>query len=153
MHVSASRFSTLTQGMNYSSQSSGIRVIPQTFPGSSSARPRSHLFSNLPREMQLITRAATRKRVGRPSRWTTVPMTMGRGERAAHPPRFAKMTWQCSENACRGSLLVTTTGISHGMRVPPRSTAFCGLEPHVPKLQVRTESGGNDSRKTSVRNL
>ncbi len=63
------------------------------------------------------------------------------------------MTWQCSENEWMGSLLVTTTGISQGMRVPPRSAAFCGLEPKVPKVQVRTECGVSKSKKTSVRNL
>jgi hypothetical protein len=109
--------------------------MPQTFPGSTSAKPRSHCFSNCPREMQLTTRAATRKRVGRPSRWTRVPVAMGRGERAAHPPRFARMIWQCSENEEGGSLLVTVTGISHGIRVPPRNATFCGLEPKVPKSQ------------------
>ena len=33
--------------------------------------------------MQLTTRAATRKRVGRPSRWTSVPVAMGRGDGSA----------------------------------------------------------------------
>lgn len=110
------------------SQSSGTGSIPHTLPDSFRARPRSQSFSYSPREIQWTTRAATSVLVGRPFRWTIIPVCTGRGERAAHPPRFARMILQGSEKGSRGSRLVRMIGISQGIRVPPRATAFGGVE-------------------------
>jgi len=121
-----------------SRQSSGALSIPQTFPDSFRASPKSQRCSNSPSEMQLTTRAATSAPVGRPLRYTTVPGGTGRGERTAHPPRLARMTWHGCEKRWPGSRPVSVTGISQGMRVPPRRT-FSGLEPKVAKRKVLTE--------------
>ena len=44
--------------------------MPHILPGSSSANPSNHCFSNSPIKMQLTTRAMARVHVGRPSSWT-----------------------------------------------------------------------------------
>jgi hypothetical protein len=41
---------------------------------------------------------------------------------------LAKIILQGSEKGSRGSKLVRVIGISHGIRVPPRATAFGGVE-------------------------
>jgi hypothetical protein len=61
----------------YRVQSSGGEWMPQTLPGSSSANPRSQIFSYCPIEMQFTTRAVTLPPAGSRSKRTVVPTASG----------------------------------------------------------------------------
>ena len=122
-------------------------AIPHTLPDVRRARPRSQSFSYSPSEMQLTTRAATCVLVGRPSRRTLVPAATGRVERAAQPFRLARMIWQECEKASSASRLVRVTGMSHGIRVPPRATCMPVLEPWL--ANATDSHTGNKSKSTA----
>ena len=107
----------LTAIVTGSSQSCGGRWIPQTFPGSSRARPKSQRLLPFSTEMQFTTRAPT-QRAGRPSSRTVVPTSTGRLNLTAHPWGFTRMTRHSSGSEQPGTRI--DAAISQLIRVPPR---------------------------------
>ena len=120
---SALPYGNLVAQTGFGDQSSGGVSTPQTFPGSSSARPMSQNFSYSAREMQFTTRAVTVRLAGRPSNRTWVPIFSGRPNLTPHPCGFASIAKHGSKKGWAESRLIRVSRISQGILVPRRRLA------------------------------